>query len=63
MTGAKYYVLWYDSKMKNYELFVKYLTEKKMMQADIHPMLVVDKEEHMDKIDEIWKSSESDYSA
>ena len=31
----KYYVLWYDSKMRNYELFVEYLVKKRLVQAEI----------------------------
>ena len=26
--GAKYYVFWYDSKMKTYELFIEHLSKK-----------------------------------
>ena len=54
----KYYVLWYDSKMRNYELFVEYLVKKRLVQAEIQPILVVDKEAHMDKVQEIWQSSQ-----
>ena len=43
ISGSKYYVLWYDSKMRNYELFVEYLAKKRLVQADIQPVLVVDK--------------------
>lgn len=35
LTGSKYFVLWYDSKMKNYELFIDYLLKKRMVQAEI----------------------------
>ena len=31
----KYYVLWYDSKMRNYDLFVEYLVKKRLVQAEI----------------------------
>ena len=43
ISGSKYYVFWYDSKMKNYELFIDYLLARRMVQADIQPVLVVDK--------------------
>jgi len=35
ISGSRYYVFWYDSKMRNYELFVEYLLKKRLTQADI----------------------------
>lgn len=58
ISGSKYYVLWYDSKMRNYELFVEYLARKRLAQAEIQPILVVDKEAHLDKVREIWQNSQ-----
>ena len=46
-SGREYYVLWYDSKMKNYLLFVEYLHRKKFIQAKVTPILVVDKPQYM----------------
>ena len=43
--------------MKNYELFIDYLLKKKMVQADIQPVLVVDKEIHLEKVQEIWDNN------
>ena len=53
-TPASYYVLWFDSKMKNYELFLKYIVEKRLVQCDIVPILVVDNPTHQQKVIEIW---------
>lgn len=30
ISGSRYYVFWYDSKMRNYELFVEYLVNKRL---------------------------------
>ena len=40
--------------MKNYELFVEYLLKKKLVQARIVPILVVDKQAYVDRVREIW---------
>ena len=63
ITGSRYYVLWYDSKMKNYQLLIEYILNKRLIQADIQPVLVVDKESHMEKVLEIWKNSTKDMQA
>ena len=60
ISGAKYAVLWYDSKMKTYELFIEYLAKKRFVQADIMPILVVDKETHMEKVRELWETATDD---
>lgn len=54
LTNRTYYVFWHDSKMKNYELFVEYLLKKKLVQARIVPILVVDKETYVSRVREIW---------
>ena len=54
LTDRTYYVFWHDSKMKNYELFVEYLLKKKLVQARIVPILVVDKQAYVDRVREIW---------
>lgn len=51
---GKYYVLWYDAKMKNYQLFIEYLEKSRLVQAEVQPILIVDKQMHVDKIVEIW---------
>lgn len=43
--------------MKNYELFIEHLLKKRLAQADIQPILLVDKELHLEKVQEIWNSS------
>lgn len=50
-------MLWYDPKMKNYEMLVKHLDEKRLMHASIEVLLVVDKPEHMKGVLEIWQSA------
>ena len=50
LTGSRYYVFWYDPKMKNYQLLLEYIINKRLVQADIQPVLVVDKESHMQKV-------------
>ena len=39
---GKYYVLWYDAKMKNYQLLIEALAESKLVQTEIQPVLIVD---------------------
>ena len=39
----EYFVLWYDAKMKNYISFIEYLNKKKIVAAQITPILIVDK--------------------
>lgn len=63
ITGSRYYVFWYDSKMKNYQLLIEYILNKRLIQADIQPVLVVDKESHMEKVLEIWQNSTKDMQA
>ena len=31
ISGSKYFVLWYDSKMRNYELLIEYLVKKRLV--------------------------------
>ena len=57
-TQPKYYVLWYDRKMKNYQLLEKYLLNSKQVQAEIQPILIVDEQIFMDKVLEIWADNE-----
>ena len=54
----QYYIIWYDKKMKNYQLLVDYLTKSKQLLVDVQPILVVDEKRFMDKIIEIWSDSE-----
>jgi hypothetical protein len=51
----QYFVLWHDVKLKNYELFLEYLTKKHIAQAEIKPILVVDKQAIMDRVEELWR--------
>ena len=55
---SQYYVIWYDKKMKNYQLLVDYLTKSKQLLVDVQPILIVDEKRFMDKIIEIWSDSE-----
>ena len=59
-SSYSYYVLWYDPKMKNYEIFIDYLVRKRLVQCDIVPLLVVDKPIHQKKVSEIWDSRTDD---
>ena len=55
----QYFVLWHDSKLKNYELFLDYLTKKPTLQVDIHPILIVDKPKIMQRVEEMWREETS----
>lgn len=55
--NKEYAVLWYDCKMKNYQLLIKYMLEKRIAMASIKPVLVVDKKVYQDKVKEIWTTS------
>ena len=39
---GSYQVLWFDSKMKNYELLVEFFKKKRIIRAQVVSMLVVD---------------------
>lgn len=54
---SEYYVLWYDPKMKNYLLFLEYLRKKRMIQAKITSILVVDKYEQLLNVEKIKAES------
>jgi len=49
-----YNVLWFDPKMKNYELLVAFIKKKRIAFAEINPFLIVDKTEHMEGVTKIW---------
>ena len=49
-----YQVLWFDPKMKNYELLLGYIQKKRIAFAEICPVLVVDQTEHMEGVIKIW---------
>ena len=42
--------------MKNYEIFVEYLIEKRLVHASVEPVLVVDKIEHLTGVVNIWST-------
>ena len=42
-----YQILWFDSKMKNYELMLSFIMKKRVVRAVIDPILVVDQPAHM----------------
>jgi len=35
LSTESYYIFWHDSKMKNYELLIDYLTKKRLAQANL----------------------------
>ena len=47
-------VLWFDPKMKNYQLFVEYLEEQVLTHAKINVILVVDKHVHLTTVKGMW---------
>ena len=47
-------MLWFDPKMKNYELLLSYIQKKRIAFADICPVLIVDQTEHMEGVIKIW---------
>jgi hypothetical protein len=49
-----YQVIWFDAKMKNYELLLSYIQKKRIAFAEICPVLVVDQTEHMEGVLKIW---------
>ena len=57
-SDPQYYVLWYDRKMKNYQLLVDYLVKSKQLMVDVQPILIVDERRFMDKILEIWADAQ-----
>lgn len=53
-TPFTYQILWLDSKMKNYELLLAYIKKKRIVRAQIDSALVVEQEEHMTGVIDIW---------
>ena len=43
--------------MKNYQLFLEYLVKSRLVQAEVQPILIVNKQIHLDKVVEIWGSA------
>ena len=63
LSGAQsknsYQVLWFDPKMKNYEMFVEHLIQKRLVHANIELVLVVDKPEHMIGVLSVWSTKKT----
>jgi hypothetical protein len=55
-------VLWFDPKMKNYELLVAFIKKKRIAFAEINPLLIVDKTEHLEGVNKIWSEKPLDNS-
>lgn len=53
-SSQAYQVLWYDAKMKNYELLLAFIKKKRIAFAEIQSILVVDKTEHLEGVLKIW---------
>jgi hypothetical protein len=45
--------------MKNYEMFVEHLIAKRLVHAQIEPVLVVDKAEHMVGVLSMWSTKKT----